>query len=470
MEMNMNRKPIILICDDDQNFHLALKIIFKGKYEFRSAYHSDEALVIIKKNQIDLLVLDIKMRTPDEGIQAIPRFKEIDPDLAIVVSSGITDYKVVLKAIQLGAVDYVGKDTDPDGIMITIANALEKRSLLQRTSQQNFEAVNIQKQHELLGNSPAIQSLRKTIERIRQSSANVVITGETGTGKEVVARQLRKIRSDGTLAPFVAIDSSTIQASTAESILFGHEKGAFTGADRTTQGLFEEANGGILYFDEIGNMPLSIQAKLLRVVQEREISRMGSSRILNLDFRVICATNKNLEVMTQQGEFKDDLFQRLNVLPIELPPLRDRKEDIPLLIRYFLGRQGFSDDQLQFTQDAIEALQSYSWPGNIRELANVIAYITTMVEESEIDVSDLPPKIRDTKFKSNNPGIPQLDSKNHMSFYEQVASFEHALLEREFKKCNGNISKLAITLGMDRSHLYTKLRETRIYTSKKKEL
>lgn len=466
----MSRKPIVLICDDDPSFHLALKLILKGKYEFRSAYNSDEALIIIKKNQVDLLVLDIKMRTPDEGIQAIPRFKETDPDLAIVVSSGITDYKVVLKAMQLGALDYVAKDNEPDGIMITIANALEKKSLLQRTSQQNFEAVNIQKQHELLGISPIIQDLKKTIERIQLSSANVVITGETGTGKEVVARQLRKLLPDGTLAPFVAIDSSTIQASTAESILFGHEKGAFTGAERTTQGLFEEANGGIIYFDEIGNMPLAIQAKLLRVVQEREISRMGSSRILNLDFRVICATNKNLETMIKQGEFKDDLFQRLNVLPIELPPLRERKEDIPILIQHFISRQGLRQNQLEFTKEAVEALQSYSWPGNIRELANLIAYVVTMTEDSEIDVSDLPPRFRDMKFRSNSSDISSIESKSQMSFYDQVALFEHSLLEREYKKCNGNISKLAITLGMDRSHLYTKLRETGIYNSKKKEV
>lgn len=464
----MSRKPTILICDDDRDFHFAFKAIFRGKYEFRSTYNTEEAFAVVKNQQIDLLILDIQIRTPDEGLCAIPKFKEIDPDLDIIVSSGLTDYKTVLSAMKLGAINYLVKGANPDEITITIAQTLERRSLVQKTQQQNFEAVNTQKQHLLLGESAAIQILKKTIDRIRQSPANVVITGETGTGKEVVARQLRKAFPDGTLAPFVAIDSSTIQASTAESILFGHEKGAFTGAERTTQGLFEEANNGIIYFDEIGNMPLEIQAKLLRVIQEREISRMGSSRILSLNFRVVCATNKNLEEMVTKGEFKDDLLQRLNVLPIQLPPLRDRKEDIPILIRHFLTRLGPPANQLNFTNGAIEILQAYSWPGNIRELSNVIAYVTTMADGPDVDAADLPPKFRDAKIKADHSINSTKPSSECLSFYDQVTQFEKELLRKEYQKHEGNISKLAFSLGMDRSHLYTKLKEAGLHTVKKK--
>lgn len=321
----MKENSTILICDDDRDFHYAIKTILKGLYNTRSTYHADEALAVVKNHQIDLLILDIQMRTPLEGLDAIPKFREIDPELTILIASGLTDYRTVIKAIQLGATDYIVKGDESEGILLRISQAFEKKALIHQKKQQNFEAVTTQKQHLLLGNSLSTQKLRKTIDRMRQSSADIVITGETGTGKEVVARQFRGTLPDGTLAPFVAIDSSTIQASTAESILFGHEKGAFTGADKATQGLFEVAEGGIIYFDEIGNMPLEIQAKLLRVIQEREVSRLGSSKILPLRFRVICATNKDLEKMVGHGLFKDDLLQRLNVLPIHLSPLREKR-------------------------------------------------------------------------------------------------------------------------------------------------
>jgi DNA-binding NtrC family response regulator len=462
------RLPYVLICDDDHSFHPGLKSILKGSFECRSVYNSDEALAVVRNQSIDLLVLDICMRTPDEGLKAIPIFKELDPDMAIVVSSGITDFKTVREAMKLGAADYLEKGCEPDSIIITLNQALEKRSILLRSNQQNFEAASIQRKSLLIGDSPAMISLKKMIERIRQSPANVLITGETGTGKEVVARQLRQSLSDGSLAPFVAIDSSTIQASMAESILFGHEKGAFTGADRTTKGVFEQADGGMIYFDEIANMPLDIQAKLLRVIQEREVSRLGSNKVMPLNFRVVCATNKDLEQMAQTGLFKDDLLQRLNVLPIHLPPLRDRKEDISLLVQYFLNQQSSSAEPLKFTAETLEALKAYHWPGNIRELANVIAYVTTMNEGTEVEVSDLPPKIRDSNLRSGSPTQAENSTETGLSFYDRVSTFEKELLQREYEKHEGNISKIALSLGMDRSHLYAKLKDAGIHASRKR--
>lgn len=457
--------PQILICDDDSLFHLALKQSLKGRYECRSAYNVDEASVLLKKHAIDIVLLDIQMRTPDEGLKAIPSFLETDPEVAIIMISGLTDFATVREAMRLGALDYVPKDFNPDDLALTLAQTLERRDLRRRNAQQNFEAVSHQNQQLLIGKSQGIITLRKMIEKMRISSANVVITGETGTGKEVVARQLRRKNPDGSLAPFVAVDSSTIQSTMAESILFGHEKGSFTGAEKMAKGIFEEAAGGVVYFDEIANMPLSIQAKLLRVIQEREVTRLGSTKPISLEFRVICATNRDLESMVAAGEFKEDLLQRLNVLPLNIPPLRERKDDIPLLVEHFLSKQP-GEGRLTFTEDAVAALEAYDWPGNIRELANVVAYVATMTEGVEVNVADLPPKIRDAETRRAR-GRAEKSSGEKKSFYEQVAEFEKSVLKREYGESDGNISRLAMTLGMDRSHLYSKLKEYGIHSPKK---
>jgi DNA-binding NtrC family response regulator len=446
-------KPQILICDDDQLYHLALKTALKGTYDCRSVFNTDEAMVVIKNHAIDILLLDVQMRTPEEGLQALPKIREIDPELSILMISGTTEFETVREAMRRGAIDYIPKDFNPNDLLHTIEQALERNKLLKRREQQNYEVVSQQRKNILIGNSPAIQSMKKMIEKFRNSAANVLITGETGAGKEVVARSLRGTLPDGSLAPFVAIDSATIQSSIAESILFGYEKGAFTGAERANKGVFEEANGGIVYFDELGNMPLDIQSKLLRVLQEKEVTRLGSTKTLQLDFRVVCATNRDLEQMVKQGLFKDDLFQRLNVLPINIPPLRERKEDLPLLIAHFI------EGGLKITEDAVELLKQYSWPGNIRELVNVIAFTKAMADGDLIDVADLPPKLRDAA----RPSVPTSDS-----FYQQVAGFEKEILTRAYSGCEGNVSKLALNLGMDRSHLYTKLREYGIHSTRQK--
>jgi DNA-binding NtrC family response regulator len=355
-------KPQILICDDDSLYHLALKTALKGSYDCRSVYNTDEAIAVLKNHAIDILLLDVQMRTPEEGLQALPKIREIDPDLSVLMISGSTEFETVREAMRRGAIDYIRKDFNPDDLLHTVQQALERNRLLKRREQQNYEVASQQRKNILIGDGAAVRSMKKVIEKFRNSGANVLITGETGSGKEVVARSLRGTLPDGSLAPFVAIDSATIQSSIAESVLFGYEKGAFTGAERSNKGVFEEANGGIVYFDELGNMPLEIQSKLLRVLQEKEVTRLGSSKTLQLDFRVVCATNRDLEQMVKQGLFKDDLLQRLNVLPISIPALRERKEDLPLLINYFLKQ----DLGFEITDDAIELLKQYNWPGNIR--------------------------------------------------------------------------------------------------------
>jgi DNA-binding NtrC family response regulator len=457
----MARLPSVLICDDDSTFHLAVKYALRDLYECRSAYHGDEALSILAKQNIDAILLDVQMRTTEEGLDYLPRLKQIDPEVTIIMSSARTDFETVRRAMKLGASDYIPKDFDPHELTITLGAALERKALIQKNEQQNFEAVSQQKKHVLLGESASIRQLRKTIEKFLNSDANILITGETGTGKEVVARQLRGTRDDGTLSPFVAIDSSTIQGATAESTLFGHEKGAFTGADRTNKGLFEEANHGIIYFDEIGNMPREIQLKLLRVLQEKEVVRLGSSKPLQLEFRVISATNKNLDALAKSGDFAPDLLQRLNVLPLHIPPLRERKEDIAPLLQHYLAAQR-SGANKNFSEDALAYLEKYTWPGNVRELINIVAYVSTMADSEIIDITDLPPQVRDVAEKSTRS-----EGETSESFYKRVSAFERALLVEAYSQAQGNITQLALKLGMDRSHLYTKLREHGVHGTKR---
>lgn len=453
----------ILICDDDPAVHVSIKNALKNQktsYALRSAYHADEALLILQKYPVDILILDIQMRTPQEGLEYLPRLKSVHSDLAVIISSYLSDFQTVRQAMRLGAMDYIPKSFDTFELIHTLESVFERRSLLKRYEQKNYEVMSSQKKHVLIGNSPPMQQLRRTLERFQRSRANVLITGETGTGKEVVARQLRSFSPDSSLLPFVAIDSATIQQSTAESILFGHEKGAFTGAEKTTKGLFEEADQGMVYFDEISNMSLEIQAKLLRVLQEKEVTRLGATRSIPLDFRVISATNKDLEVLCRNGLFKEDLYQRLSVLPIVLPPLRERKEDIPELFTHFLKLHLPLGRSMRVSAEVIAILQHYSWPGNIRELSNLVAWLVTMIDGEEIEISDLPPKFRD-----HIRGMSSSARKS--SFYEQVGSFERDLLSKEYLATEGNISKLALALEMDRSHLYTKLREHGIHVPKK---
>ncbi len=465
---SMKAMPQVLICDDDRTFHLAVKHSLKGRFDCKSAYDTAEAFAILAKQKMDVLMLDIQMRTPTEGLDALPKIRDSEPDLAIVMTSGLTDFPTVREALRRGANDYIPKDFNPDDLDHTLESLLERRKISKRAEQRNFEVAARDRSLPLIGQSPAIQALRKTIDKVRNSPANVLITGETGTGKEVVARQLRGRLEDNTLAPFVAVDSATIQGSTAESALFGHEKGAFTGAERQTKGVFEEADGGIVYFDELGNMPLNIQAKLLRAIQEKEVVRLGSSKPIQLDFRVVCATNRDLEIMIRGGEFKDDLYQRLNVLPIHLPPLRERREDIPLLLNHFAERQSHGpDDRLEFSEAAIEVLSHHTWAGNIRELQNLVAYLATMADSTLIEPEDLPPKIRDNaRPRSGAASAAASGNPESGDFYTQVGRFEGELLTREYAAVSGNVSKLAVRLGMDRSHLYSKLREHGIHAAK----
>lgn len=457
------RLPKLLIVDDEESFQLGLRHLLKDLYDVRTAFHGDEALAILKNQKIDIVLLDVSMRSEDEGLLLIPKIRAIDSGTSIVMSSGNKDFQTVREAMLLGAEDYIPKDCGPDELLHQLQRIVEKRELVKRQEQLSFEGRQSTQSVKLVGRSESITRIASFLEKVRHSQTNVIITGETGTGKEVVARLLRASNDRGVPQAFVAIDSSTIQGSMAESMLFGHEKGAFTGADQARKGAFEEADGGIIYFDEIGNMPLDIQAKLLRVIQEKEISRLGSTRTIPLEFRVICATNRNLETLIREGKFKEDLYQRLNVIPIHIPPLRERREDIADLAEHLADKNATPLRRIQFTEDALRVLQNYSWPGNIRELNNLIAYLTAVLDKDQVDVADLPAKLfQEASLNPTNGSTPPIDDSDK-TIYDRMAAYERQILIAEFRKQNGNISKMAQTLGMDRSHLYTKLKTYGIF-------
>lgn len=460
--------PRVLICDDDHNVHLAIKSALSSEFEFKSAYHGDEALLILRKNPIDIVLLDMEIRTSSEGLETIPRILEAQHEVRVIFFSGRTDLELVKAAMKLGAFDYVPKDCSMPDLAHGFRKAVEDKRLRSKQQQLSHEIRATTQKTFLIGESPAIEKIRKQIDRARASSAPVIITGETGTGKEVVARALRKSLPDGSFEAFVSVDSSTIQSSISESILFGYEKGAFTGAERATRGLFEEANGGCIYFDELGNMPLDLQNKLLRAIQEKEILRIGSSRPIRLEFRVICATNRDLESMITDGKFKDDLYQRLNVLEIRIPPLRERPEDIPLLLEHFIELHSNGQAKIRFLPETVEAIKAYPFPGNVRELSNLVLYLYSMCDEPLISPIDLPPKFQAfARTESRNPAArPPLEVAEtttsgmdlSLGFYEAVAGFEKAYLSKAFGIMEGNVSRMAQDLGMDRSYLHRKLK------------
>ena len=454
--MTQTEKPKrALIVDDDQLFHMAIRSVLQDLFSCDSVPNCDEALQRLASISYEIVFLDISMRTPNEGLDYLVRLKERQPEATFVMTSGRTDFDSARIAMQRGAQDFVPKDFQPEALRADVARILAGRERDKLLFARNRELLRNQSAAQVISKSEAMEHLMRQVRRAVGGRANVLIQGETGTGKELIARQFRQVERDGALIPFVAIDSATIQSSTAESQLFGHERGAFTGADKTKKGLFEEADGGIVFFDEVANMPIEIQNKLLRVLEEKEVVRLGSVRPIPLSFRVIAATNRNLEEMVAKGQFKDDLLQRLQVLPLLIPPLRDRKDDIPALIEHFLRVHSPDGLRFRFSEDALRAMMAYDWPGNVRELGNHVAYVTTMSDSAEIGTADLHPKLRQELDRKSWSGEPQ----GAVSHYEKMRAMERELLKDSYQKWGDNLTQMAHKLGMDRSHLYAKLKE-----------
>ncbi|BBM82963.1 sigma-54-dependent transcriptional regulator [Candidatus Uabimicrobium amorphum] len=438
----------ILIVDDDQGIRntLEMVLLYEDYHVDKAANGKDALKFLKKKSDIDVALVDIKMPGMD-GLELLEIIKKDFGDIEVIVISGNAEIPIAVDATKKGAFDFLAKPLDQDRVLITIRNALKKKKL-SRQCKELSEIVNDDPQ--ILGNSKAILDILDTVERVAPTEAKVLITGENGTGKELIAQAIhyQSVRKE---ASFVEVNCAAIPESLIESELFGHEKGAFTHAHEKRKGKFELANKGSLFLDEIGDMSLTAQAKVLRVLEEGKITRVGGSTQIDVDVRVIAATNKNLAEESIEGTFRQDLYYRLNVVPIHLPPLRERLSDIPLIANFFLDRfvKKYKLPAKTLEESAIKSLQSYSWPGNIRELRNLIERAVILAKSSSITKKDINLYTNDT---SSNDSM-----FNSETFEDFKKVSEKAFLSQKLEETNWNVKKTAEILKMQRSNLYKKM-------------
>lgn len=377
--------PKILVADDESSIRRTIKDILEfEKYEVELASNGQEAYEIFEVNDFDAVLLDIKMPEMD-GIEALEKMMKIK-DVPVIMISGHGTIETAVEAIKKGAYDFIVKPPDLNRLLITLRNAIDKTDLLSQTKQLKRE---ISKKYEIIGDNDNMQELRDMISKVAPTSARVLISGENGTGKELVARQIH-LQSERNKSPFIEVNCAAIPSELIESQLFGHEKGSFTSAIKQRNGDFELAHGGTLFLDEIGDMSLSAQAKVLRALQENKITRVGGEKEINVDVRVIAATNKDLKEEIKSGRFREDLYHRLSVIVMVVPPLRERKDDVKLLAKYFIEQISVSNGKMpgKITEEAVEMLQTFNWTGNVRELHNVIERLL-ILGSSEITIEDI---------------------------------------------------------------------------------
>ncbi len=444
----MKGNPRILVVDDELAMREALRDwLNEDGYEVGLAGSGEEAITLVNKGHWDIMFLDLKMPGMD-GIETLKKVKEINPEIEIIMMTAYATIDTAVKAMKEGAFDYLVKPFEPDEIQIQINKIMERRELkienliLRQRLEERYEY------DEIVGVSKPMQEVFDLISRVSKSDSNILITGESGTGKELIARAIHA-NSDRCFMPFIVINCGALPDSLLESELFGYEKGAFTGAENTKRGRIEMADKGTLFLDEIGDISLKTQVGLLRVIQQKEISRLGSEKIKKVDVRIIAATNKDLTKAIDEGRFREDLYWRLNVITIHVPPLRERKEDIPLLADFFIKRFAvdMKKNPKRLSNDALQALMDYDWPGNVRELENVIERAMVIGKGDVIQSEDLPFH-RDNTIKKDFPKSLKMMEKLH--------------IERILKETNWNITRASRILEIDRQTLYNKIRKYNI--------
>ena len=437
-------KGKILIIDDELVVRDSLSKWFASEdYLARPVAGGRDALEAIQQDTWDIALLDIKMPGMD-GMELQQRLHEADPELMVIFMTGYATVETAVQALKHGAYDYITKPVDPDELLHLVGKAMEHRRTRQEVVRLRENLQQIFPKSEMVGRGPAMKRVYELIEMVAPTDATVLVAGESGTGKELVARAIHAA-SPRRFMPMVSIHCGALTETLLESELFGHERGAFTGAQYRKKGKFEVAEGGTVFLDEIGDISLKTQTDLLRVLQEKEIVRVGGNQPLKVDFRCVAATNKKLEDLVKAGTFRPDLYYRLNVFSIELPPLRDRREDIPLLADHFLHKysEAMNKPNAHISAGAVEVLLNYEWPGNVRELENAIERALVIARESEIQPSDFPFQVQRCE-----------DSVSGRSL-EQV---ERVHIERILQETEWNLSRAARVLGIDRTTLYNKLK------------
>ena len=453
----------ILVVDDEEAIVSSLGSILQDEgYEIAVAKSGVEALKIYTVDPPDLMLLDIWMPEMD-GLETLRRVKELVPTAQVMVMSGHGSIETAVKAIKLGAYDYIEKPLSLENVTLRVKHALEQFRLEEENRSLRTK---VQRKFELVGQSPAMQQLRQLIDTAGPTNSRVLVGGENGTGKELVARaiHLQSARAD---RPFVAVNCAAIPETLIESELFGHEKGSFSGATSMKRGQFEQADGGTLFLDEIGDMSLNTQAKVLRALQEQQFNRVGGTKLLKVDVRVLAASNKDLMKEIEKGTFREDLYYRLNVVPIVVPPLRERREDIPLLIRHFMKlhaeEQGLRTKEV--TPDAMAVFQQYEWPGNIRELRNLIERLMIMVPGNVIDGAQATMTLQVKAPAAVAAATPVAQTAASPLFTQPFDSlrdarnaFEKEYIARKLREHHWNISRTAEDLKIERSHLHRKIK------------
>src|SRR4030043_389126 len=444
----------VLIVDDEVGARESLKMILKNDYEVFLAKNAEEAFLQIKTHSPDLILLDIIL--PDlDGLKVLEKIRQNDPDMIVIMITATKTVKTAVEAMKLGANDYVTKPFDVDELRLIITRSLSTKALEQEVKyrreemDKNFDFGNI------IGKSKLMKEIFKVVKQIADSRSTALIMGESGTGKELISRAIH-FNSNRINYPFVTINCAAIPDTLIESELFGHEKGAFTNAIEKKLGRFEVAHQGTLFLDEIGELSLATQAKILRFLEEREFNRVGGSKTIKVDVRLITATNKDLNQMIKKGGFREDLYYRINVVPIVIPPLRERKEDIPLLTEHFISKFNAENNKniKGVTQEALELMMNYDWPGNIRELENLIERVITLTSIEYIQDNELPlPLVNIPRIN----GLRESVLNGKVSFTEAEEEFEKGIILDALKKAHYVQSHAAEMLGISRRILKYKM-------------
>jgi len=459
----------ILIVDDDANIGATLSGLLRDLgHQTTTSASGEQALELLQREAFDLMFLDVRMSGID-GLATLQRLQELGVTVPTIMISGHAEIDTAVKAVRLGAYNFLEKPLLPERVILEVKNFAERKQL---EHERNQLRQRLGGDSEMVGQSFTMQQLRDSLRKAAPSEARVLITGENGTGKELVAEAIHR-QSKRAAAPFVRVNCAAIPRELIESELFGHERGAFTGAMRRKIGLIEQAHTGTIFLDEIGDMALETQAKLLRVLQENELLRVGGTQPIRFDVRVIAATNKNLEKEIQAGNFRDDLFFRLAVIPIHVPPLRERREDILILADYFFSQlaQAYGRRGKRLSGEAGAILENYHWPGNVRELRNIVERLMIMGEaetmtaeqvRQALPVLNFPVAATSPPAKSPAAAEHNLAGDDGLALRDRVENFERHLLSRVFQEVRGNVSEMARRLRTDRANLHRKLQRYNI--------
>jgi DNA-binding NtrC family response regulator len=461
-------KTQLLIIDDNKEFINDFTLILGHDFNCSFAYNGKDGVELIKQNHPDVVLLDLMLGEGANGLQILKQIADVDEDLPVIIITDYASIDTAVEAMKLGAFDYISKTPNLKELKLVIDKALQQRLLISRTK--SLEEETIKHYALMLGNSNRMMKLKETISLFAQNNNTVLITGESGVGKELVARQIH-LQSDRKKKPFVAINCAAIPKELLESELFGHERGAFTGANARKLGKFEIAFDGVLFLDEIAELDFTAQVKLLRVLQEKEFDRVGGTSSIKSKARIIAATNKDLSQMVKEGRFREDLFYRLDVLPIQVPPLRERKEDIEELSIHFAKKASIEMKVpfKGFDAEAIDMLRSYDYPGNIRELQNFIIRAVLLAKGETIQTKDLThQQIRETQntVLQKIPGTwEEMDELRKNAADNASRMVEKVFLENLLKKFNGNISQAAQYIGINRTNLHKMIKKCDIRTA-----